>query len=60
MDRTSRGKYEGGDTHWEENKLGSYANSEIRLTEIQELLCNELSTGKDQVFNRNTYKLSIH
>ncbi|CAG2114041.1 unnamed protein product, partial [Medioppia subpectinata] len=48
VERTARGKFEGGDTHWEEAKMGSYANSEIRLTEIQELLCSELATGKDQ------------
>ena len=52
LERTSRGKYEGGDTHWEEKKLGSYANSEIRLTEIQEQLCSELSAGKDEVFSQ--------
>ncbi|CAG2176877.1 unnamed protein product, partial [Oppiella nova] len=54
VERTSRGKHEGGDSHWEESRLGSYANSEIRLTEIQELLCHELSAGKDQVLT-HTY-----
>ena len=49
MERTKRGKYEGRDTNWEESKLGSYANSEIRLTEIQEQLCSDLSTAKDEV-----------
>ncbi|XP_054163183.1 cysteine-rich with EGF-like domain protein 2 [Oppia nitens] len=48
LERTKRGKFEGGDTNWEESKLRSYSNSEIRLTEIQEMLCNELSSGKDQ------------
>lgn len=49
LKNTKRGKFEGGDAHWEENKLNNYANSEIRLAEIQESLCHELSTGKDQV-----------
>ena len=46
---TSRGKHEGGDAHWEEKKLNNYGNSEIRLIEIQENLCQELPNGKDQV-----------
>lgn len=45
---TSRGKHEGGDAHWEEKKLNNYGNSEIRLIEIQENLCQELPNGKDQ------------
>lgn len=48
MLRTIRGKHEGGDTRWEEENLRSYADSEIRLVEIQEDLCNELTTGKAQ------------
>ncbi|XP_017485388.1 PREDICTED: cysteine-rich with EGF-like domain protein 2 [Rhagoletis zephyria] len=48
LKRTARGKHEGGDAHWEEKKLSNYANSEIRLTEIQENLCHEVSLGKDQ------------
>ncbi|XP_026477458.1 cysteine-rich with EGF-like domain protein 2 [Ctenocephalides felis] len=48
MDRTSRGKYEGGDAAWEEQKLGSYMTSEIRLVEIQEKLCNDVDRGQDQ------------
>ena len=50
MERTSRGKFEGGDADWEEKKLRSYANSEVRLVEIQEKLCSDLSKGEDQVF----------
>ena len=49
MERTSRGKFEGGDADWEEKKLKSYSNSEVRLVEIQEKLCTELSKGSDQV-----------
>ena len=55
LKRTARGKHEGGDAHWEEKKLSNYANSEIRLTEIQENLCHEVSLGKDQV-----KKASVH
>ncbi|KAF7490766.1 Cysteine-rich with EGF-like domain protein 2 [Sarcoptes scabiei] len=46
--RTSRGKHEGGDAHWEENKLNNYLDSEIRLTEVQEHICIELTDDKDQ------------
>lgn len=50
LKRTARGKHEGGDAHWEEKKLSNYANSEIRLIEIQESLCHEVALGKDQVW----------
>lgn len=48
LEKTKRGKHEGGDTSWEEKHLKSYADSEVRLVEIQEALCNELSSGKAQ------------
>ncbi|CAG0920111.1 unnamed protein product [Notodromas monacha] len=48
IERTSRGKFEGGDTAWEEKKQGSYARSEVRLIEIQEELCHETSTAQYQ------------
>ncbi|XP_044741782.1 cysteine-rich with EGF-like domain protein 2 [Chrysoperla carnea] len=48
MERTARGKFEGGDTDWEEKKLGSYMDSEVRLVEIQEGLCRDLDRGEDQ------------
>ena len=50
MERTSRGKFEGGDADWEEKKLRSYSNSEVRLVEIQEKLCSDVSKGEDQVY----------
>ncbi|CAG9816986.1 unnamed protein product [Phaedon cochleariae] len=51
LERTSKFKFEGGDTAWEEEKLGSYATSEIRFVEIQEHLCSEVKDGKDQCYN---------
>lgn len=48
--RTEKGKYEGGDTAWEEEKLGSYATSEIRLVEIQEKVCSDVEEGRDQCY----------
>lgn len=48
MDETERGKHGGGDAAWEEQRLGSYKRSEIRLVEIQESLCKELISGEDQ------------
>ncbi|CAH0562341.1 unnamed protein product [Brassicogethes aeneus] len=51
MERTERGKFEGGDAAWEEEKLRPYATSELRLTEIQENLCQEVKEGKDQCYS---------
>ncbi|KAG8237903.1 hypothetical protein J437_LFUL017700 [Ladona fulva] len=48
MKETERGKYEGGDSAWEEERLGSYLDSEIRLVEIQEKLCAGVGKGEDQ------------
>lgn len=51
LERTSKSKFEGGDTAWEEEKLGSYATSEIRLVEIQENLCKDIQEGRNQCFS---------
>uniref|UniRef100_A0A336MEW2 CSON000537 protein n=1 Tax=Culicoides sonorensis TaxID=179676 RepID=A0A336MEW2_CULSO len=48
MERTSRGKYEGGDTAYEEEKMGKYKYSEVRLVEIQERLCEDVTRGNVQ------------
>lgn len=48
MDKTSRGKYEGGDTAYEEEKMGKYKYSEVRLVEIHEQLCTDVTRGRDQ------------
>ncbi|CAL1276430.1 unnamed protein product [Larinioides sclopetarius] len=48
MERTSRGKFEGGDALWEESRLRAYADSEIRLVEIQEKLCADEEKASDQ------------
>ncbi|XP_041979117.1 cysteine-rich with EGF-like domain protein 2 [Aricia agestis] len=44
LEKTSRGKHEGGDAAWEESKLKNYARSEMRLVEIQEKLCSDLKS----------------
>lgn len=50
LERTSRGKFEGGDTAWEEKNQGKgYAISEVRFVEIQERLCTDVSRGESQV-----------
>lgn len=42
LERTARGKYEGGDAAWEEEKLKkSYKRSEMRLIDIQDGICKE-------------------
>ena len=51
MERTLRGKHDGGDTSWEEKNLKNYADSELRLVEIQEDLCDDVSKGKAQCFS---------
>eukprot|EP00096_Caligus_rogercresseyi_P002524 TRINITY_DN1469_c0_g1_i1.p1 TRINITY_DN1469_c0_g1~~TRINITY_DN1469_c0_g1_i1.p1 ORF type:complete len:326 (-),score=80.59 TRINITY_DN1469_c0_g1_i1:232-1209(-) len=49
LERTSRGKLEGGDAAWEEKaQKEGYANSEVRLVEIQETLCKDLERGENQ------------
>lgn len=48
MERTAKSNFQGGDTAWEEEKLGNYASSEVRLTEIQEKLCNDVDRGNSQ------------
>ena len=49
MEKTERGKFEGGDTAWEEEKMKSYKVSEVRLIEVQEHLCKEVDRGQRQV-----------
>uniref|UniRef100_A0A182J1F1 Uncharacterized protein n=1 Tax=Anopheles atroparvus TaxID=41427 RepID=A0A182J1F1_ANOAO len=46
--RTERSKHDGGDAAWEEERLGSYKTSELRLVEIQERLCQDVVRGEDQ------------
>ncbi|XP_015916835.1 cysteine-rich with EGF-like domain protein 2 [Parasteatoda tepidariorum] len=48
IERTSRGKFEGGDASWEKSRLKSYAESEIRLVEIQEKLCIDEEKAAEQ------------
>lgn len=48
MVKTARGKHDGGDAVWEEQRMRSYKNSEVRLVEILESLCRDLERGEDQ------------
>ncbi|XP_071806272.1 cysteine-rich with EGF-like domain protein 2 [Asterias amurensis] len=41
MERTARYNFAGGDTDWQEKKLGKYSTSETRLIEIVEQLCTK-------------------
>lgn len=45
LDKTAKNHFGGGDTAWEESRLGSYARSETRLLEILEDVCE--GTGKE-------------
>lgn len=49
--KTTRQSFAGGDADWEKQKLGTYENSELRLIEIQEMLCSDVDLGKDQCYN---------
>ncbi|MPC96549.1 Cysteine-rich with EGF-like domain protein 1 [Portunus trituberculatus] len=49
IESTARGKYEGGDSAWEEEKKLSYKKSEVRLIEIQEKMCKDVERGQKQV-----------
>ncbi|XP_014243710.1 cysteine-rich with EGF-like domain protein 2 [Cimex lectularius] len=51
MARTNKRHFGGGDTAWEEEKLGDYAQSEVRLVEIQEKLCAEVQRGQNQCYS---------
>ena len=51
LERTNRNKHDGGDAAWEEQKLGSYKTSELRLVEIQEHLCEDVKRGENQCHN---------
>ena len=54
LERTARGKFEGGDTAWEEKNQGvGYANSEVRFVEIQEDLCKDVDRGELQCHNNH-------
>ncbi len=49
MERTARGKFEGGDADWEErNQVAGYASSEVRFVEIEEELCKDVERGEQQ------------
>lgn len=48
MEKTARGSHEGGNTAWEEERLRNYKSSEVRLVEIQDFLCKDVSRGEDQ------------
>lgn len=48
MERTKRGKLEGGDTAWEEKTQLKYSTSEVRFVEITEDLCKDVDRGENQ------------
>ncbi|XP_074644946.1 cysteine-rich with EGF-like domain protein 2 isoform X2 [Tubulanus polymorphus] len=46
LQRTSKSNFGGGNTDWEENRLGSFATSETRLIEITENICSGTTDEK--------------
>ncbi|XP_065165071.1 cysteine-rich with EGF-like domain protein 2 isoform X1 [Atheta coriaria] len=53
MKKTENSKFEGGDAAWEEEKLRTYAKSEVRLVEIQEKVCEDVVEGQAQCYAMN-------
>lgn len=51
MERTARGKHESGDTAWEEKNMRKYKNSEVRLVDVLEKICQDIDRGEDQCHN---------
>lgn len=49
LEATARGRFDGGDSHWERKNLKNYGESELRLTEIQEKICEDVHDGKHRV-----------
>lgn len=50
IERTARGRFDGGDAAWEEkNQRKGYAISEVRFVEIQETVCRDVARGESQV-----------
>jgi len=47
IDKTAMGQFTGGDAAWVEENRKTYKDSELRLTEIQEMLCSDVTVGKD-------------
>ncbi|XP_026323426.1 cysteine-rich with EGF-like domain protein 2 isoform X2 [Hyposmocoma kahamanoa] len=43
LERTARGNYEGGDAAWEEENKKSYRRSEMRLVDILDGICKDVS-----------------
>ncbi|XP_017844556.1 cysteine-rich with EGF-like domain protein 2 isoform X1 [Drosophila busckii] len=53
FEKTKRGKHAGGDAAWEQEKLRSYKNSEVRFVEIQEQLCTDVKRGQDHCHSQS-------
>ncbi|KAK9503967.1 hypothetical protein O3M35_010417 [Rhynocoris fuscipes] len=51
MSKTDKRNFGGGDTAWEEEKLGDYTRSETRLVEVQEQLCTDVERGQKQCYS---------
>ncbi|KAK5978652.1 Latent transforming growth factor beta binding protein 4 [Trichostrongylus colubriformis] len=49
--RTARHHFAGGDTAWEERKLGKYATSETRFIETMEDICRKSALKDSSTFN---------
>uniref|UniRef100_A0A0K0FBK9 Cysteine-rich with EGF-like domain protein 2 n=1 Tax=Strongyloides venezuelensis TaxID=75913 RepID=A0A0K0FBK9_STRVS len=50
LEKTKKGNFAGGNTDWEEKKLGTYKKSETRFLEIIEFVCK-----KDSLDDKDTY-----
>ncbi|XP_064400909.1 cysteine-rich with EGF-like domain protein 2-B isoform X3 [Halichondria panicea] len=61
MDDTAKSNFADGDTNWEEEKLASYANSEVRLIEMldehSDYDCHRLLENYEEEIERWWFKL---
>jgi len=53
LDRTKKGNFGGGNTDWEDRKLGKYLTSETRFEEIFEKLCDEKDYECHKIMENN-------
>lgn len=53
VEKTKKSNYGGGNTDWEERALGDYANSEVRLVEIMDELCDGASKECHQMLEQH-------
>ncbi|CEF60777.1 Epidermal growth factor-like domain and EGF-like calcium-binding domain and EGF-like, laminin domain and Furin-like repeat and Domain of unknown function DUF3456 domain-containing protein [Strongyloides ratti] len=61
LEKTKKGNFAGGNTDWEERKLGTYKTSETRFLEIIEYVCKKSSLeNSDEYSGKNNIEFKCH